>query len=263
LTHGAALACGYLEPTSLENQPIWGLRKVPSLVGTLLVATACLWSGLAAAESVPIPAAKPAAPPAADVPTTADHDAITALRGLAVGAGLTVDLNDLESAFRTASLLDPSLPEPPDARTRRHETGESLRRGGAAAPALGKLVGATFGGSDRPGSDWGLSVGVRRNTALRPGLPGAGPEEEMGLGAGVRVDLSERVTLGGGYGYFSDDWAGYFRDDHSTARPSSGDDLGTDRSHHVAGLRLTFELESSPASGELPIHESQRGRMPQ
>jgi hypothetical protein len=236
---------------------------VPSLVGTLLAATVCLWSGLAVAETVPIPAAKPAAPPAADVPATADHDAITALRELAVGAGLTADLNDLESASRPASILDPSLADRPSARMGQPETGDPLRRGGAAAPALGKLVGATFGGSDRSASDWGLSVGVRRNAALRPGLPGAGPEEELGVGAGVRVGLSERVTLGGGYGYFSDDWTGYLRDDRSTARPSGTDDLGTDRSHHVAGLRLTFEFEPSPASGDLPMHGSQRGRMPQ
>jgi hypothetical protein len=211
-----------------------------------LAATACLWSGLAAAETIPIPAAKPAVSHAADVPATADHDAIAALRELAVGAGLATDLDDLESASRAARLLDPSLPERPSARTGRPETGDTLRRGGAAAPALGKLVGATFGDSDRSGSDWGLSVGVRRNAALRPALPGAGPEEELGLGAGVRVDLSERVTLGGGYGYFSDDWAGYLRDDRSTARPSGTGDLGTDRNHHVAGLRLTFELEPSP-----------------
>jgi hypothetical protein len=239
-----------------------GLRKVRSLVGGLLAAAGCLWSGLAASETIPVPAPKPAVPHTADVPAAADHDAITALRELAVGAGLATDLDDLESASRAAPLLDPSLPEQPDARTRRPETGESLRRGGAAAPALGKLVGATFD-SDGYGSDWGLSVGVRRSAALRSALPGAGPEEELGVGAGVRVGLSERVTLGGGYGYFSDDWAGYFRDDHSTARPSSGDDLGTDRSHHVAGLRLTFEFEPSPAPGDLPMHESQRGRMPQ
>jgi hypothetical protein len=245
----------------LEIHPIW-VRKVRSFVGSLLAATACLGSGLAAAETIPIPAPKPAVPHAADVPATADHDAIAALRELGVGAGLATDLDDLETASRSAPLLDPSLPERPDARTRRPETGDTLRRGGAAAPALGKLVGATFD-SDRYGSDWGLSVGVRRSAALQPSLPGAGPEEELGLGAGVRVGLSERVTLGGGYGYFSDDWAGYLRDDHSTARPSGGDDLGADRSHHVAGLRLTFELEPSPPSGELPLHESQRGTMPQ
>jgi hypothetical protein len=245
----------------LEIKPIW-VRKVRSLVGGLLAAAVGLWSGLAAAETIPIPAAKPAVPHGADVPAAADHDAIVALRELAVGAGLATDLDGLESASRAAPLPDPSLPERPNARTGRPDAGDSLRRGGAAAPALGKLVGATFD-SDRSGSDWGLSVGVRRSAALQPALPGAGPEEELGLGAGVRVGLSERVTLGGGYGYFSDDWAGYLRDDRSTARPSGTDDLGTDRNHHVAGLRLTFELEPSPALSDLPVDESQRGRMPQ
>lgn len=231
------------------------MREVQALVGCLLAVTGCVWSGLVVAQTVPVPAAKPAASDAADAPVTADQDAIAALRELAVGAELTTAFEDLESASYAAAPVGSSLPEQPGARagvevSGRPETVSGLRPVGAAAPtpddALGKLVGATFGNHDRSGADWGLSLGVRRSAALRPALPGAGPEQELGVGAGVRVDLSEGVTLGGGYGYFSDDWSGYLRDDRSSARPSDSDNLGTDRNHHVAGLRLTFEFEPAP-----------------
>jgi hypothetical protein len=230
--------------------------EVRALVSCLLAVTGCVWSGLVVAQTIPVPAVKSATSNAGDARAAADHGAIAALRELAVGAELTTELEDLESASSSGPLLGSSLPERPSAGagvevSGRPETVSGLRRGGAAALGpegpLGKLVGPTFGNPDRFGADWGLAVGVRRNAALRPALPGAGPEEELGVGAGVRVDLSEGVTLGGGYGYFSDDWSGYLRDDRSSARPSDTEDFGTDRNHHVAGLRLTFEFEPQPA----------------
>jgi hypothetical protein len=236
-----------------RDQRTW-MRVVRALVGCFLAVTGCAWSALVVAQTVPVPAAKPAASDAADAWATVDHDAIAALRELAVGAELNVALEDLEGASHAAPLLGPSLPERPGAQagvdvSARPETVSGLRRGGAGLASdelLGKLVGPTFGNHDRSGADWGLSVGVRKNTGLRPAIPGAGPEDELGVGAGVRVDLSDGVTLGGGYGYFSDGWSGHLRDDRSSARPSDSDDLGADRDHHVAGLRLTFEFEPAP-----------------
>jgi hypothetical protein len=165
---------------------------------------------------------------------------------LATGARLTTELDDLADIIEPldqtpgVAIADiaapdaPSAPQPPGAASSRTDG------------PLGKLVGPRFGAGDAVGDAWALSVGLREDAMHRPALPGAGPQQEFGLGAGVRVGLSEGITLGGGYGYFPNDWSGYLGDTSSRAGSVEADDLGTDRTHHVAGLRLTFELEPSP-----------------
>lgn len=209
-----------------------------SLVSPFLAVTACLWCGLAVASTLPAAAAE--SPSSA----TADDGPVAAPRDLATGARLTTELEDLAAVIGPldrAPSLGPTAPERP--RASRPSGAASSRTDGP----LGKLVGPSFGDGDSTAAAWALSVGLRKDAMRRPALPGAGPEQELGLGAGVRVGLSEGVTLGGAYGYFPDDWSGYLGDDRSRASSVDADDLGTDRNHHVAGLRLTFEFEPSPA----------------
>jgi hypothetical protein len=217
------------------------MMRSRSLLGLFPAVTACLWCGLAVAST--LPAAAAGSPSSA----TTDDGVVAAPRDLATGARLTTELEDLADVIGPSDRapgLALEVPVTPEAPGVSRPSGVASSRSDGS---LGKLVGPSFGAGDSTGAAWALSVGLRKDAMRRPALPGAGPEQELGLGAGVRVGLSEGVTLGGGYGYFPDDWSGYLGDDQSRAGSVDADDLGTDRTHHVAGLRLTFEFETSPA----------------
>ena len=219
--------------STLRNQ---GVRKSRLPLCPLLAVTACLWSALAVAWSVPAAAEEALLP----------DGAMAAPRDLATGGRLTTELEDLAEVIGPvdrapgvalagpAAPKGPSVSQPPGAASSRSDG------------PLGKLVGPRFGAGDSADAAWALSVGLRKDAMRRPALPGTSPEQELGLGAGIRVGLSEGVTLGGGYGYFPDDWSGYLGDDGARTGSVGAEDLGTDRTHHMAGLRLTFEFEPSP-----------------